>query len=111
LSSSPSPSASTAAARSRPASATSCTSARARAYASGSRYCPACAQTAGLAHRPDSIAEALEQLPPRLRRIVDGAPATLIVPESIGGPTADELAIATPIVHLLRLARATRSPA
>jgi len=81
------------------------------AYSSGSRYCLTCAQTAGLAHRSDPITDALEQLPARLRRIVDGAPATLIVPESAGGPTAEELAIATTIVRLLRLARATQPPA
>lgn len=54
----------------------------------------------------DPIADALAGLPPRLRRIVDGAPATLVVPECAGGPTADELAIATTILDLLRLARA-----
>lgn len=77
----------------------------AHAYASGSRYCLRCAHAAALAHHADPVADALEHLPARLRRVVDGAPATLIVPESGGGPTRDELAIATTILRLLRLAR------
>jgi hypothetical protein len=75
------------------------------AYASGSRHCLRCAHAAGLAHHTDPIADALEYLPPRLRRVVDGAPVTLIVPEAGGGPTPDELAIATTILRLLRVAR------
>lgn len=80
------------------------------AYASGRRHCLRCAHDAGLAHYADPLADALEQLPPRLRRIVAGAPATLIVPESGGGPSADELAIASTILRLLRLARANVQP-
>lgn len=74
-------------------------------YASGRRHCLRCAHDSGLAHHTDPIADALEHLPPRLRRIVDGAPVTLIVPESGGGPTPDELAIGTTILGLLRVAR------
>jgi hypothetical protein len=76
-----------------------------RSRATVGRHCLRCAHDAGLAQHPDPIADALERLPPRLRRIIDGAPATLIVPESWGGPSADELAIASTILRLLRLAR------
>ena len=74
-------------------------------YASGRRHCLRCAHDAGLAHYADPIADALEHLPSRLRRIVVGTPATLIVPESGGGPIPDELAVATTIVRLLNIAR------
>lgn len=82
----------------------------AHVHASGRRHCLRCAHDAGLAHHTDPIADALEHLPPRLRRIVDGAPLTLIVPESGGGPTAYELAIATTILRLLRLAGDAQRP-
>lgn len=82
----------------------------AQLHASGRRHCLRCAHDAALAHHTDPIADALEHLPPRLRRIIDGAPRTLIVPESVSGPTPDELAIATTILRLLRLARDTPRP-
>lgn len=69
----------------------------------GRRHCLGCAHSTGLARHRDAIADALEHLPARLRRIVTGAPATLVVPETAGGPTGQELAIATAILRLLAL--------
>lgn len=83
----------------------------AHAYSSGSRYCLPCAQAAGLARISDPVADALAFLPERLRQLVDGAPGSLIVEESWGGPTDDELAICKAIVRLRHLARNAEPPA
>ena len=76
-----------------------------RSRATVGRNCLRCAHDTGLAQHADPIADALEHLPPRLRRIIEGAPATRVVPDSGGGPSADELAIASAILRQLRLTR------